>query len=131
MSSVPPAVLQTLSAMAGYDRMLEMDRIVSAYGVSHAWLEQQLISSQPPQSADPNSFAPSSKEAPALPSSAPVAQNQTFRFEYDPSAGAAERRKSVEQAIVCPSCGVALGIPATRPIKVTCPQCLQETLFQA
>ena len=54
-----------------------------------------------------------------------------LRFEYDPSQEAAQRRSTVAQAILCPSCGVALGIPDVRPIKVTCPQCLQETEFNA
>ncbi|HII49799.1 MAG TPA: hypothetical protein HA322_00535 [Candidatus Poseidoniaceae archaeon] len=51
------------------------------------------------------------------------------RFEYDPSPDASERRQQVSQAINCPSCGAALGIPAIRPIKVTCPQCLEEHTF--
>ena len=41
------------------------------------------------------------------------------------------RRQNVDQAIMCPGCGVALGIPAVRPIKVTCPQCMQETTFSS
>jgi len=52
------------------------------------------------------------------------------RFEYDPSPDASQRRQQVSQAITCPSCGAALGIPAIRPIKVACPQCLQEHTFQ-
>tara|TARA_B100001564_G_scaffold359105_1_gene379669 strand:+ start:2326 stop:2748 length:423 start_codon:yes stop_codon:yes gene_type:complete len=130
MTAIPPAVLQALAAMSGYEQMLEADRIASQYGVSSEWIKQQLA---PPQQAasEPAPFTPGSKEAPALPSSADLLDKQNFRFSYDPSAQAAERRKSVEQAILCPSCGVALGIPAVRPIKVTCPQCLQETIFQA
>ena len=54
----------------------------------------------------------------------------SHRFEYDPSPDASHRREQVSQAITCPSCGVALGIPAIRPIKVTCPQCLEEHTFQ-
>jgi hypothetical protein len=53
-----------------------------------------------------------------------------MRFRYDPTDGAKERRAKVDQAILCPACGVALGIPSQRPIKVTCPQCLHEALFQ-
>ncbi|MDB2333601.1 CBS domain-containing protein [Candidatus Poseidoniales archaeon] len=54
-----------------------------------------------------------------------------IRFKYDPTDGAKERRSQVDQAILCPACGVALGIPSQRPIKVTCPQCLhEEALFQ-
>jgi hypothetical protein len=113
--------------------MLEIDRIASAYGVGHAWIEQQIAGSAQPSSPaqDPNNFAPSSKEAPALPSTPSIPNTQSFRFQYDPSEQAAERRQSVSQAILCPACGVALGIPAVRPIKVTCPQCLQESIFQS
>ena len=58
-------------------------------------------------------------------------KKSNFRFEYDPSQEAAVRRSAVTQAILCPGCGVNLGIPDTRPIKVTCPQCLKETMFDA
>ncbi len=52
-----------------------------------------------------------------------------FRFEYDPSPDASQRRQNIRQAVNCPSCGASLGIPSTRPIKVKCPQCLQETTY--
>ena len=76
-------------------------------------------------------FTPDVKEAPSLPSTATMLDKSNFRFEYDPSQEAAQRRATVAQAILCPGCGVALGIPDVRPIKVTCPQCLQETVFNA
>ena len=76
-------------------------------------------------------FTPDVKEAPILPSTATMLDKSNFRFEYDPSQEAAQRRATVAQAILCPGCGVALGIPDVRPIKVTCPQCLQETVFSA
>lgn len=129
MTQIPTEVLQALARMSGYERTLEVDRISAQYGVSSAWLEQQLGGPSP--AADPNTFAPATKEAPALPAANSILNQQSFRFEYDPSAEAAERRQSVQQAILCPACGVALGIPAIRPIKVTCPQCLQESTFQA
>lgn len=133
MASVPPELLHALAGMSGYDRMLEIDRIAAAYGVSHAWIEQQIAGSPQPSSPahDPNNFAPQSKEAPALPPTPFPSNRQSFRFQYDPSEQAAERRQSVSQAILCPACGVALGIPSVRPIKVTCPQCLQESVFQS
>ena len=132
MTSVPDSVLQSLTALTGRDRVLEIDRIAASYGVTATWIEQQIT----PQSEtiqaqnDPSQFAPSTKETPNLPSSPSLIDKQNFRFEYDPSAEAAQRRERVEQAILCPSCGAALGIPSVRPIKVTCPQCLQETIFQ-
>ena len=133
MASVPDNVLQSLAAMTGYERMLEIDRIAASYGVTPAWIEQQI---SPPSEAnqdqiDPHQFAPSTKETPTLPSSPSLIDKQNLRFEYDPSAEAAQRRERVDKAILCPSCGAALGIPSVRPIKVTCPQCLQETIFQS
>lgn len=131
MTQVPAEVIQALARMSGYERTLEVDRISAQYGVSSAWLEQQLGGPAPAPAVDPNTFVPSTKEAPEPPATTSIPNQQSFRFEYDPSAEAAERRQSVQQAILCPACGVALGIPAIRPIKVTCPQCLQESTFQA
>ena len=76
-------------------------------------------------------FTPDVKEAPSLPATATMLDKSNFRFDYDPSQEATQRRAAVAQAILCPGCGVALGIPDVRPIKVTCPQCLQESLFNA
>lgn len=71
-----------------------------------------------------------SKEVPQISSQAQTIPVDQMRFRYDPTDGAKERRAKVDQAILCPACGVALGIPSQRPIKVTCPQCLHEALFQ-
>jgi len=131
MTAIPPEVLQALASMTGYDRMLETDRIAAKYGVTGEWIEQKLGEAHQMTQQSPASFIPESKEAPTLPSSATVLQKQNFRFEYDPSIEASQRRQNVEQAILCPACGVALGIPAVRPIRVTCPQCLAETTFQS
>lgn len=58
-----------------------------------------------------------------------IVDKQQFRFEYDPTREAEQRREQVSQAILCSACGVALGIPDIRPIKVTCPACLFETTY--
>lgn len=131
MTAIPPEVLQALSSMTGYDRILETDRIAAQYGVTSEWIEQQLGGAAPPEQGNSAPFTPGSKEAPALPSSPNIMQKQNFRFHYDPSIEASQRRQNVEQAILCPACGVALGIPAVRPIRVTCPQCLAENTFQS
>lgn len=129
MAAVPPELLQALARMTGYDRMLEADRIAAEYGVSSEWIEQKL--SGTPQQTAAAQFPPNSKEAPTLPTSATVLDKQNFRFQYDPSVQASQRRENIDQAILCPACGVTLGIPAVRPIKVTCPQCLAENTFQS
>jgi hypothetical protein len=122
--------------------MLEIDRIIRQYDVTEAELLEQLhttassqaspaIEGQSPYNPEMSSFIPESEEAPKLPSTANVLDKSNFRFEYDPSQKAAQRRANIAQAILCPGCGVALGIPEIRPIKVTCPHCLQETVFDA
>ena len=142
MAGIPEHEISALRALSGYEQMLEMDRITRQYNVTE---EEILASLQPatqnqqqaaPAMAgeyDPSAapFIPDSKEAPRLPSTATMLDKSNFRYEYDPSQEAAQRRADVAQAILCPSCGVALGIPDIRPIKVTCPQCLQETVFDA
>lgn len=140
MADVPEHEISALRALSGYEQMLGMDRISKQYGITEAELlarlqpaghgQQQgapIVSGNQGVNAAP--FIPDVKEAPALPSSATLLDKSNFRFEYDPSQEAAERRSAVAQAILCPGCGVALGIPDIRPIKVTCPQCLQETMF--
>ena len=82
------------------------------------------------------SASPEIQETPSQVNNAPMnarpnlINKDQFRFEYDPSREAAERREQVKQAILCAACGVALGIPDIRPIKVTCPACMYETTYQ-
>jgi len=142
MAGIPEHEISALRALSGYEQMLEIDRITKQYNVTE---EEILASLQPasqnqqqatpaiPVEYDPSAapFIPDSKETPRLPSTATMLDKSNFRFEYDPSQEAAERRTAVAQAILCPSCGVALGIPDIRPIKITCPECLQETVFDA
>jgi len=138
MAGVPEQVLSALRALSGYEQMLEMDRIMGQYGISEAALLQALqpngTAPQPAQNQPYNPappFVPGVKEAPPLPPPVAVLDKSKLRFEYDPSQEAAQRRASIAQAIACPGCGAALGIPDVRPIKVICPQCLQETVFGA
>ena len=134
MSGVPQHEITALRALTGYEQMLEMDRVMKQYGLSETELLELL---NPPgqgggnTSTDAPAFIPDSKEAPRLPSTANLLDKSNFHFEYDPSAEAAQRRSAVTQAILCPGCGVALGIPDIRPIKVTCPECLMESIFDA
>lgn len=142
MAGVPDQEISALRALSGYEQMLAIDRITKQYNVTEeavlaslqpALQNQQQVTPAMPGEYDPSAvpFIPDSKEAPRLPSTATMLDKSNFRYQYDPSQEAAERRTAVAQAILCPSCGVALGIPDIRPIKVTCPQCLQETVFDA
>ena len=140
MAGVPEHVLAALRALSGYEQMLEMDRIMGQFGINEAELlallqpngagtAPALAQTQPYNPSAP--FVPGVKEAPTLPPPVAVLDKSKLRFEYDPSQEAAQRRASIAQAIACPGCGAALGIPDVRPIKVICPQCLQETVFGA
>ena len=140
MGKVPQHELAALAALSGYDQMLEIDRLCKKYGVDEASLRAMLQStssstSSPPANSNPaSSWNTSHKDVPnlqqAAPSTAPTLVNKDqFRFEYDPTREAEERRGQVSQAILCSACGVALGIPDVRPIKVTCPACLFEATY--
>ncbi|MBK00222.1 MAG: hypothetical protein CMB48_04565 [Euryarchaeota archaeon] len=138
MASIPMAELQALSKMDDYDKMLAMDRVSRQYGVSVANIEKQLsalssggIVQEMP--ANDDLFVPSktSTEPSTQLSGAPTYLDNAnkFRMKYDPSEESVSKQSQVNQAILCPHCSVPLGIPATRPIKVMCPSCMQESTF--
>jgi len=119
--------------------MLEIDRLCKTYGLDETTLRAMMASASggagvtaPQPSAQ--TWDTSHKDVPGLEQAQPPAaptlvDKQQFRFEYDPSREAAARREQVSQAILCSACGVALGIPDVRPIKITCPACLFETTY--
>ena len=109
MTVISPSEYDLLKSLSGYEQQLEADKIGAKYGLSGA----QIIAM----------ISPNTNTNPQY------AAHQTLRFAYDPTEDAAKRRREVTQAVSCPSCGAGLGIPSTRPIKVTCPQCLHEALF--
>ena len=138
MASIPMAELQALSKMDDYDKMLAMDRVSRQYGVSVANIEKQLsaLSSggvMQEMPANDDLFVPSktSTEPSTQLSGAPTYLDNAnkFRMKYDPSEESVSKQSQVNQAILCPHCSVPLGIPATRPIKVMCPSCMQESTF--
>ncbi len=140
MASIPEHEIRALKAMTGYDQLLELDRLCKAYGVDEATLQAAMASlgtssaAQPPPAPASGSWDTTHKELPGLeravaPTTPTYVDKQRLHFEYDPSRGAAQRREQVNQAILCSACGVALGIPDIRPIKVTCPACLFETTY--
>jgi formylmethanofuran dehydrogenase subunit E len=139
MSPVPEPELVALQTLSGYDQMLEIDRLCRVYGTDEASVRAAMAqlsaaSATSTTAASPTSWDTSHKEVPDVQQAvAPAAPNLVdktqFRFEYDPTREAAARRDNVNQAILCQACGVALGIPDVRPIKVTCPSCLFETTY--
>lgn len=139
MASIPMAEIQSLSQMDDYDKMLAMDRVSRQYGVSVANIEKQISAlASGGQSLNNHSnedlFVPSkstSNEPIPQPQGSPtyLENANKFRMKYDPSEQSITRQSQVNQAILCPQCSAPLGIPATRPIKINCPNCLQESTF--
>ena len=129
---LPVDVLAKLDAMDEYDRMLAYDRIGRDHRMSAAEVEAQF------NTWKSGGTIPSPSHTPEQPPSAPSGQSANYiqdaskyRPTYDPSREGRARQSQIEQAVMCPLCNSALGIPATRPIKVTCPSCMTESTFTA
>lgn len=130
MSSISAQDLQRLAGLQGYDLTLEIDALARKYGMSPDEIMAILRSAnQPPQTSEQPFEPVSSKTVPTLPNRPQQISMDGLRFEYNPTAGSKDHRAQVDQAIMCPGCGVALGIPSRRPIKIKCPQCLHESIF--
>tara|TARA_B110000444_G_scaffold35323_1_gene30788 strand:+ start:53084 stop:53602 length:519 start_codon:yes stop_codon:yes gene_type:complete len=139
MMTLAAVDMNLLRSLSGNELSLEVAKMATKYGIS----ESNIMAMLAPPSASPQfgEYDPSPQAISNAPvvdnnykdytSSAQVMDKSNFRFEYDPTPGVSQRRQNIDQAILCPGCGVALGIPAIRPIKVTCPQCMQETTFSS
>ena len=129
MAMLTPEDVARLNALQGYDRMLAVDALARQRGVSAEDVERAL-QAQPSTATMPEPAPPPE----ASPSVAPVGEADRmaldgFRYAYDPSREAKERRAQVAHAIRCPTCSAALGIPDVRPIQVTCPACGAVSTF--
>jgi hypothetical protein len=130
MSSISPQDLQRLAGLQGYDLTLEIDALARKYAMSADEIMSILRSASQPQQPSQQPFEPvASKTVPQLPNQPKHISMEGLHFDYDPTSGAKDRRTQVDQAIMCPGCGVALGIPSRRPIKIKCPQCMYESVF--
>ena len=130
MSSISAQDLQRLAGLQGYDLTLEIDAMSRKYGISPDEIIAVLRATTQSQQPTQQQFEPvASKTVPELPNRPREISMQGLHFEYDPSTGAKDKRAQVDQAIVCPGCGVALGIPSRRPIKIKCPQCLHVATY--
>tara|TARA_Y200000002_G_C22574825_1_gene618250 strand:- start:8 stop:373 length:366 start_codon:yes stop_codon:yes gene_type:complete len=119
MTIISPDEYNLLMSISGYELNLQATNIGKKYGLS----ANQILAMLPNQQMNYSTES----HGQSINTNIPVQSNH--RFAYDPSPEASQRRQQVSQAINCPGCGAALGIPSTRPIKVTCPQCLQENTF--
>tara|TARA_Y100000766_G_scaffold157460_1_gene135262 strand:+ start:626 stop:1051 length:426 start_codon:yes stop_codon:yes gene_type:complete len=139
MVTLAPDDMQILRSLSGYDLTLEIANMSTKYGIAKNEILAMLTEIHNPGYNSSGEYDPSPQSVQNAPSgnsdyknynsAARVIDKSSFHFEYDPTPGVDQKRQKVDQAILCPSCGVALGIPSIRPIKVTCPQCLQETTF--
>ncbi len=142
--ALPTDVLARLASLSGYDQMLEMDAASRTHGIGLAEIESQIAAykaaaTAPVTTTSEAEFTPvSHKEVvdigPAQPlNTAPnfIDKPDQYRMKYDPSVQGQSNQAQVNQAIICPACSAPLGIPDVRPIKVTCPQCMYEAVFQS
>ena len=130
MSSISAQDLQRLAGLQGYDLTLEVDALARKYAMSANEIMSILRSASQSQQPSQQPFEPvASKTVPQLPNQPKQISMEGLHFDYDPTSGAKDRRAQVDQAIMCPGCGVALGIPSRRPIKIKCPQCMYESVF--
>jgi len=129
---LPGDVLAKLDAMDDYDRMLAFDRIGKDHRMSAAEVEAH-YSAWKSGGSVPSTFT-IAESGPSVPSGQTANYIQDaarYRPSYDPSKEGRSRQSQIEQAVMCPMCNSALGIPSTRPIKVTCPNCMAESTFTA
>jgi len=131
MADIPREELTRISRLSGYDRVLEIDTASRIYGISTQQIEAML-----PNAAgqETNTVTIQSKEKEFLNSatannSPQRIEKSGMRFDYNPSQSAQQNRQQVTEAILCPACSAPLGIPSIRPIKVTCPACGTESIF--
>ena len=130
MSSISAQDLQRLAGLQGYDLTLEIDVMSRKYGMSPDQIVAILRSSNQSTQPTQQPFEPvACKTVPELPNRPREISMEGLHFDYDPTAGAKDKRAQVDQAIMCPGCGVALGIPSRRPIKIKCPQCLHVATY--
>ena len=123
--------LEKLDAMDEYDRLLSFGRIGSDYRMTAAEVESQYNAWKRGDTIAPSTFT-KNDAGPVAPSGQTanyIQDASKFRAAYDPSREGKARQSQIEQAVMCPECNAALGIPAIRPIKVTCPSCMSEITF--
>ena len=130
---LPPETLTKLDAMDDYDRMLAFGRVGSDYRMSAAEVEAQYNAWKRGETVAPSTFSrdDSGPSSPTGQSANYIQDASKYRATYDPSREGKARQSQIEQAVMCPACNSALGIPSVRPIKVTCPNCMTETTFTA
>ena len=141
MTRIPALLLQQFVGMSDYERDLAIDRASRELGLSINEITSQLKEFQsgpikpsnshlpkdpmPPRESNFKSEVSQKEGAPRF-----LENTHKYRFTYDPSHSGKKRQSEANQAIVCPHCNAALGIPSIRPISVKCPVCMMESTFE-
>ena len=140
MSRIPAVLLQQFVGMSEYDRTLAIDKISRELGITENEILSQIEEFQsggikPSNQAKTANYLPdreskftTKEEGEGSPKY--LQNTHKYRFSYDPSHSGKKRQSEVEQAIVCPNCNAALGIPSIRPITIKCPACMNEATFE-
>lgn len=119
--------------MDDYDRLLAYDRIGKENRLSASEVQAQFEAYKRGEvghtSLSTEAVEAASGGTPVTTDTQYLQDARRYRPLYDPSHEGQARQASVSQAIMCPHCSSALGIPSTRPIKVTCPSCMMEAVF--
>ena len=143
MAKIPATILQHFIGLSDYERKLAVDKAARDLGMTADQIEAEIESFQSggfnqdqPDSTLPvevprkeSIFKKPKKQKEGGPEF--VDDSHRYRFKYDPSHSGQDRQTRATQAIVCPYCKAALGIPEKRPVRVTCPACAMETTFES
>ena len=136
---IPAIKLQQFIGMDDYERKLTIDRLSRELGLSITEIENEIrdfeqgISSPGSKleidtSEKKSTFISPEESSEGAPEF--ISDAHRYRFTYDPSKDAKERQSNVNQAILCPHCNVVIAIPPIRPIKIMCPSCRIESIFE-
>ena len=130
---LPAETLAKLDAMDEYDRLLAYGRIGSDYRMSAAEVETQYNAWKRGETVAPSTFTKADTSPPTQSGKQAnyIQDASKFRATYDPSREGRARQSQIEQAVMCPECSAALGIPSMRPIKVKCPSCMTDITYTA
>jgi len=142
MAKIPATILQHFIGLSDYERRLAIDKASRELGMTVEQIEAEIENFQSGGFNQDRPIAESPVEVPRKKSifnrskkqkeGAPefVDDSHKYRFRYDPSVAGKARQDKATQAIACPHCKAALGIPEKRPIRVTCPACMMDSTFE-
>lgn len=143
MARIPAVILQHFIGLSDYERRLAIDKASRELGMTTEQIEAEIENFQSGSFNQDSTATAPPRETPRRGSifKRPKKQKEggpefvddshKYRFRYDPSVAGKSRQEKATQAISCPHCNAALGIPDKRPIRVTCPACMMDSTFEA